>query len=226
MAGGQQVEQAGQHAAVDDGLRSRGRQAPGSKVAREGQMVRLLPRLRARPGPNTIPSSQRCCPPAAPGQRGQRVERGRTTGPGRCWVLNTRGVVSRAQRAAGDPVPTCVCWSSPVTMLPTVRSAGTSTDGDWCLRRRASGGQRGSEVGGGLSWAQPPKPPNVPASSSPQALSSTARNPRPSNLYFLISCASTRLRFATPLAAPGPRPSPPAPLTAAAPRGGGTRRPG
>ncbi len=47
------------------------------------------------------------------------------------------------------PRLTCVCMSSPVTMLPTVRRAGTSTLGDWCLR----GGQGGRwQAAQSVSW--------------------------------------------------------------------------
>lgn len=40
-------------------------------------------------------------------------------------------VVSRLSRQGSEPqlMMVCVCMSSPVTMLPTVRSAGTSTLG-------------------------------------------------------------------------------------------------
>ena len=41
-------------------------------------------------------------------------------------------VVSRLSRQGSAPqlITICVCMSSPVTILPTVRSAGTSTLGD------------------------------------------------------------------------------------------------
>ena len=46
-------------------------------------------------------------------------------------------VVRRCSKQPRAPqlMMTCVWRSSPVTMLPTVRNAGTSTDGDWCLLR-------------------------------------------------------------------------------------------
>lgn len=44
--------------------------------------------------------------------------------------------VSRCSRQPRAPLLMIiwVCRSSPVTILPTVRSAGTSTDGEVCLR--------------------------------------------------------------------------------------------
>ena len=59
----------------------------------------------------------------------------RIKGSGTFLMLFFWLVVSRCRRQPSAPqlMMTCVCRSSPVTMLPTVRSAGTSTDGDWCL---------------------------------------------------------------------------------------------
>lgn len=46
-------------------------------------------------------------------------------------------VVSRFKRQERAPqlMMTCVCWSSPVTMFPTVRSAGTRTAAEGCLNQ-------------------------------------------------------------------------------------------
>ena len=43
--------------------------------------------------------------------------------------------ISSCSRHGSAPqfIMTWVCMSLPVTMLPTVRSAGTSTAGEWCL---------------------------------------------------------------------------------------------
>jgi hypothetical protein len=68
-------------------------------------------------------------------------------------------VVSRCSRQPSAPqlMMTCVCRSSPVTMLPTVRSAGTSTDGDWCLQGQRShiSIQRASLANTLRGWAWP-----------------------------------------------------------------------
>ena len=54
-------------------------------------------------------------------------------------------VVSSCSRHGSAPqlMITCVCMSLPVTMLPTVRSAGTSTAGEWWLRGRGEGVEGG-----------------------------------------------------------------------------------
>ena len=40
---------------------------------------------------------------------------------------------ARSRVSAEQLITCCVCWSSPVTMLPAVRSAGVCTDGDGCM---------------------------------------------------------------------------------------------
>jgi hypothetical protein len=71
--------------------------------------------------------------------RGQRWDQGgRLGGAARWWIGDSSksqqgGRVAGVKGGVAQAARTCVCMSLPVTMLPTVRSAGTSTAGELCL---------------------------------------------------------------------------------------------
>ncbi len=123
VAGGQQVEQAGQRAAVDDdlgwvGVGGRGGKATASTAAHH-------------PG---------CAGAAAQGGAARALAANRVGPAGWRWHAGRFQPGARGRSYSGGMgAHTCVCMSSPVTMLPTVRSAGTSTLGDWWLQGRAVG---------------------------------------------------------------------------------------
>ncbi len=50
------------------------------------------------------------------------------------------------QLSAPQLMTTCVCMSLPVTMLPTVRSAGTSTAAEWCLQSNNTATSRNTQT--------------------------------------------------------------------------------